>query len=40
MLSEILEVLSRSRATLIEDSVGVVVLFTLLFAGLHLSGAA
>ncbi len=38
MFTEITEILTRSRATLIEDAVGVVSLFVLLFAGLGLSG--
>ena len=38
MLTEITEILSRSRSTLIEDALGVVSLFVLLFAGLGLSG--
>lgn len=40
MLSEIKEVLVRSRATLVEDCIGMVTIFTLLVAGLFLSGAA
>ena len=40
MLTEIKDILSRSRATLIEDTIGVVSLFTLLFACLHLFGTA
>jgi hypothetical protein len=40
MLSDIKTILTRSRATLIEDATGVAVLFTFLLIGLHLSGAA
>lgn len=40
MLTEMKEVLYRSRAVLIEDLIGVATLFGLLIAGLHLSGAA
>jgi hypothetical protein len=40
MLTEIKDLLSRSRATMIEDSLGVLALFSLLFAGLYLSGSA
>lgn len=40
MLTEIKDVITRSRAMLIEDMVGVVTLFGLLILGLHLSGAA
>ena len=39
MLEEIADILNRSRATLIEDALGVVSLFVLLFAGLSLTGA-
>lgn len=38
MLTEIKDILSRSRDTVIEDSIGVISLFTLLIAGLYLSG--
>ncbi|WP_430463794.1 hypothetical protein [Tabrizicola sp.] len=38
MLTEIAEIVNRSRATLIEDAVGVVSLFVMLFAGLTMSG--
>lgn len=38
MLTEIREILHRSRATVMEDALGVVSLFVLLFAGLGLSG--
>jgi hypothetical protein len=40
MLTEIKDILNRSRATLIEDVLGMVSLFSLLFVGLYLSGAA
>ena len=36
MLSEIRTVIARGRRTLIEDAVGVLVLFALLIGGLHL----
>lgn len=38
MLTEIAEIVNRSRATLIEDAIGVVSLFVMLFAGLTMSG--
>ena len=40
MLTELKDILSRSRATMIEDSIGVISLFSLLIAGLYLSGSA
>jgi hypothetical protein len=40
MLTELKEVITRSRAMLIEDMAGVLTLFGLLVLGLHLSGAA
>ena len=40
MLTEIKDILARSRATLVEDTIGVVSLFALLFACLHLFGTA
>lgn len=40
MLNDIKSILTTSRATLVEDATGVVVLFTVLLIGLHLSGAA
>ncbi len=40
MLTEIKDILARSRATVVEDTIGVVALFTLLFACLHLFGTA
>jgi hypothetical protein len=40
MLTEIKAILSRARDTVIEDSIGVVSLFSLLIAGLYLSGSA
>jgi hypothetical protein len=40
MLNDIKTVLTTSHATLVEDATGVVVLFTFLLIGLHLSGAA
>jgi hypothetical protein len=39
MLTEISEIVNGSRATLIEDAVGVLSLFVMLYAGLTLSGA-
>jgi hypothetical protein len=38
MLNEIIEILSKSRSSLLADAVGVVSLFGLLFAGLGMSG--
>ncbi len=40
MLNDIKDILTRSRATLIEDATGVAILFSMLLVGLHLSGAA
>jgi hypothetical protein len=40
MLNDIKTILTNSRATLVEDSVGLIALFTMLLVGLHLSGAA
>lgn len=40
MLNDIKTILQTSRATLIEDGLGVMALFTMLLVGLHLSGAA
>lgn len=40
MFSEVFEILSRSRHTMIKDAMGVGALFGILFVGLHLSGAA
>jgi hypothetical protein len=40
MLNDIKTILTNSRATLVEDSLGLIALFTLLLVGLHLSGAA
>ncbi len=40
MLTELKEIVLRSRATLIEDALGMVTLFSLLVAGLYLSGNA
>ena len=40
MLTELKEVITRSRTMLIEDMAGVATLFGLLILGLHLSGAA
>ena len=37
MMYEIREILRRSRATMVEDALGVVALFVVLFAGLSLS---
>ena len=39
MLTEIAEIMNRSRATLVEDVLGVISLFAMLFAGLTMSGA-
>lgn len=39
MLEEIADILNRSRATLIEDALGVLSLFGLLYVGLSLTGA-
>lgn len=38
MLNEIAEIVNRSRDTLVEDAVGVLSLFVMLFAGLTMSG--
>ncbi len=38
MLTEISEIVNRSRATLVEDAVGVLSLFVILYAGLTISG--
>lgn len=38
MLKEVKDVFARSSATLIEDALGVLSLFVLLIAGLHLPG--
>ena len=38
MFTEISEILHRSRATIMEDALGVVSLFVLLFVGLGVSG--
>ena len=40
MLTEIKDILTRSRETIIEDSIGVISLFSLLIFGLYLSGSA
>ena len=40
MLTEIKAILHRSQATVLEDSIGVISLFSLLIAGLYLSGSA
>lgn len=39
MLEEIADILNRSRGTLIEDALGVLSLFALLYVGLSLTGA-
>lgn len=39
MLTEIAEIVNRSRATLVEDAVGVLTLFAMLYTGLAISGA-
>ena len=36
MLKEVKAVVARSSSTLMEDAIGTIVIFTLLFAGLHL----
>lgn len=36
MLKEVKAIVSRSSSTLMEDAIGTIVIFTLLFAGLHL----
>lgn len=38
MFTEISEIVHGSRATVMEDAIGVISLFVLLFAGLGLSG--
>lgn len=40
MLKDVTDILTRSRAMVIEDVLGVTTLFGLLLLGLHLSGAA
>jgi hypothetical protein len=40
MLNDIKTILTTSRETLVEDSLGLIALFTMLVVGLHLSGAA
>lgn len=40
MLTELKEIVLRSRATLIEDALGMVTLFSLLIVGLYISGNA
>jgi hypothetical protein len=40
MLNDIKTILATSRATMIEDGLGLIALFTVLLVGLHLSGAA
>ncbi len=39
MFKELEEIVARSQATVLEDTLGVVALFILLFAGLSLPGA-
>lgn len=39
MLTDMKDILSRSRATVIEDTIGVVALFSLLVLSLHLFSA-
>jgi hypothetical protein len=39
MLKEFKEIVTRSHATVVEDTLGVVALFVLLFAGLSFPGA-
>ena len=36
MLKEVKAIVARSSSSMIEDAIGTVVIFTLLFAGLHL----
>ena len=40
MFDTVKSILTRSRATVLEDTVGVIVLFLLLFAVLSMPGAA
>lgn len=40
MFTELKDIVIRSRATLVEDAIGMVTLFSLLVAGLYISGAA
>lgn len=40
MLTELKDIVARSRATLIEDLLGTLTLFSLLIAGLYMSGTA
>lgn len=40
MFSEIKDILTRARGSVVEDALGVTSLFLLLFFGLSLSGAA
>lgn len=40
MMTEIARILDRARDSLLEDGIGVLALFALLFVGLHLSGTA
>lgn len=39
MFKELKEIVARSQATVLEDTLGVVALFVLLFAGLSFPGA-
>jgi hypothetical protein len=39
MLTDMKDILSRSRATVIEDTIGVVALFSMLVLSLHLFSA-
>lgn len=39
MLTDVKDILSRSRATVIEDTIGVVALFSMLVLSLHLFSA-
>lgn len=40
MFDNLKDIILRSRGTVLEDALGVISLFVLLFAGLSLSGAA
>lgn len=40
MFTEIARIVSRSRATLLADAAGTAALFLMLFAMLHIAGAA
>jgi hypothetical protein len=40
MFDQVKTVLSQARATVLEDTIGVIALFVLLFAALSMTGAA